>query len=164
MNRSYTDTETCRYQLILALWTAFTGWTVKSFQCLSSWINLKKRKDMVYLEEDGKDLKIFSRQLSSSTNNWNSNQTMNTGKEIVKTLIQLSFIMKSVKVWNWLELYIYYNYLYTIPHWQVLIAVHVNVEEETPAQAEARANASNQIKMESVSKLWNWAKETFKMG
>ncbi|KAL6314007.1 hypothetical protein AAG906_011740 [Vitis piasezkii] len=33
------------------------------------------------------------------------------------------------------------------------------VEEETPAQAEARANASMKIKMERLSRIWNWVKE-----
>ncbi|KAF5479639.1 hypothetical protein F2P56_000446 [Juglans regia] len=33
------------------------------------------------------------------------------------------------------------------------------VDEETPAQAEARANASMKIKMERISRLWNWVNE-----
>ncbi|KAG2720447.1 hypothetical protein I3760_02G035500 [Carya illinoinensis] len=32
-------------------------------------------------------------------------------------------------------------------------------DEETPAQAEARANASMKIKMERISRLWNWVNE-----
>ncbi|PON84240.1 DnaJ domain-containing protein [Trema orientale] len=42
---------------------------------------------------------------------------------------------------------------------------HTNAshEEETPAQAEARANASKKIEMERFSRLWNWAREAFRM-
>ncbi|KAG6725500.1 hypothetical protein I3842_02G035000 [Carya illinoinensis] len=32
-------------------------------------------------------------------------------------------------------------------------------DEGTPAQAEARANASMKIKMERISRLWNWVNE-----
>ena len=39
------------------------------------------------------------------------------------------------------------------------IAASRTVEEETPAQAEARVNASMKIKMERLSRIWNWVKE-----
>lgn len=76
------DSETYRFQLNHALWTASIGWIGRNYQHSSSWFSPSQRKGMAYLEEAGKDQQMFSWQLSPSPSSWNSRMPWNTIKVI----------------------------------------------------------------------------------